>query len=221
MTVTNHIAALEGALLGPRRVRRSMIAEARAGLLDAVEAYRGGGVPPDRAEELAIRDFGSVGEVAPSYQAELTARQGRAAAVLYAVVFPTMLLGWDLLWSSGVVAWPRGPAPHLVMALASVQDVVTVLVALAAVTLFAITFRRTVSPHRLTIAIGLTGAIGAPLCGAISVAMNLVAARSTATLIMTSPGAAAAFAGSAAMLVLLVWQSVRTLRVARASPAPA
>jgi hypothetical protein len=90
-------------------------------------------------------------------------------------------------------------------------------VALAALTLLAFTFRRTVSPERLTNAIGLTGAIGAPLCGGISIAMNLVAARSTADLIMTSPAAAAAFAGSAAVLGLLIWQSVRTLRVARAS----
>jgi hypothetical protein len=217
MTVAMHMAALEGSLVGPRRIRRSMIAEARAGLWDAVAAYRGGGVPPDRAEELAIRDFGTVGEVAPSYQAELTARQGRGAAALYAIVFPSMLFGWDLLWSTGAVTWPRGSAPHLVAALASVQDVVTVIVAAAALTLLAITFRSTVSPHRLTVAIGLTGAIGAPLCGAISIAMNLVAGRSTATLIRDSPPAAVAFAGSAAVLVLLIWKSVRTLRVARAS----
>lgn len=217
MTVASHLAALDGALLGPRRVRRCMIAEARDGLWDAVDAYRGGGVPAERAEELAVRDFGTVGEVAPAYQAELAARQGRTAAVIYAIVFPTMLFGWDLLWSTGAVTWPRGPAPHLLSALASLQDVVTVVVALAAITLLAVTFRRSISPERLTVAIGLTGAIGAPLCGAISIAMNLVSARSTVTLIKSSPPAAAAFVGSALVLALLVWQSVRTLRVARAA----
>lgn len=219
MTVASHLAALDGALLGPRRIRRCMIAEARAGLHDAVDAYRDGGVSAERAEELAVRDFGTVGEVAPSYQAELTARQGRTAAVLYAIVFPTMLFGWDLLWSTGAVTWPRGPAPHLVTALAGLQDVVTVVVAVAAITLLAVTFRRSVPPERLTVAIGLTGAIGAPLCGGISIVMNLVAARSTVHLIMTSPAAAAAFATSALVLVVLIWQSVRTLRVARAAQA--
>jgi hypothetical protein len=214
--IDRHIATLDRALRGPRRVRLGMVAEARAGLLDAADAYRAGGVAPGQAEARAVRDFGTVCEVAPTYQDELTARQGRRAAVLFAIVFPGMLLGWDLLWSSGAVSRDVATTPHLVVVLSVLQDVVTVTVGVSAVALLAITFHRTVSPRPLTIAIGLTGSVGALVCGGIAVAMNVAGGHSTATLLTTKPAMAPAYAASAAVLVLLVWQAVRTLRVARA-----
>jgi hypothetical protein len=193
-----------------------MVAEARAGLRDAEEAYRAGGLAPERAAALAVRDFGAVGEVAPSFQEELTARQGRWAAVLFAVVFPGMLAGWDALWSTGLVRREPAVANEVVRVLATVQDVVTALVGAAAVALLVVTFRRGASPRRVTRAVGLTGAVGAALCGGTAVVMNVVGGRSTTTMLSTNPAAVAAFAGSGVMLAVIVWQSLRALRVARA-----
>lgn len=215
--IAEYVVALGRALHGPRRTRRSMVAEAREGLVDAAEAYRAGGMPPERAAVLAVRDFGAVPEVAPSYQDELTARQGRWSAVLFTLVFPAMLLGWNLLWQSGAVRRMPGPAPELVRELALVQDVLTVVVAVAALVLLVTTFRRTVSPRRLTNAIGLTGAVGAVLCGGTSVAMNVAGGRSTVDLLAANPAAVAAFAVSAAVMALLIWQGIRTLAIARAA----
>ena len=213
--IAEYVVALGRALHGPRRTRRSMVAEAHEGLIDAADAYRAGGVAPDRAAVLAVRDFGTVREVAPSYQDELTARQGRWSAVLFALVFPAMLLGWDLLWQSGAVRREPRATPELVKLLAVVQDVLTVVVALAALALLVTTFRRTVSPRAVTNAIGLTGAGGAVLCGGTSVAMNVAGGRSTVDLLAASPAAVAAFAASAVVMGLLIWQGIRTLNIAR------
>jgi hypothetical protein len=212
--ITTHVAALEHTLRGPQRTRRCMIAEVHAGLLDAAEAYQGGGLPPEQAAARAVRDFGTVGEIAPSFQDELTARQGRVAALLFAIVFPAMLLGWDLLWSTGLVRWGSVAATDLVVVLARLQDTVTLLVAITAIALLAGTFLRTVSPRRVARAVGVTGTAGALTCGGISVVMNVASGRSAVVLLATNPAAVAAFAGSGVVLVLLVWQAVRTLRVA-------
>jgi hypothetical protein len=215
--IATHVAALDRALRGPRRVRRGMVAEARAGLWDAADAYLAAGLAHGPAQARAVRDFGTVREVAPSYQEELTARQGRWAAMVFAVVFPAMLVGWDLLWSSGAVSRDDTGTPHLVVVLSGLQDVVTMVVGVAAVTLLAITFHRTVSPRPLTIAIGLTGTLGALACGGLAVAMNVAGGHSTAALFTTKPAVIPAYLGSAAVLTLIVWQAVRTLRVARAA----
>lgn len=213
--IATHVAALERALRGPQRARQCMVAEVHAGLLDAADAYECGGLPPDQAAAAAVRDFGTVGEVAPSFQDELTARQGRASALLFAIVFPGMLVGWDLLWQSGLVRRGSGTATDLVVALARLQDGATLFVGTAAIALLAVTFRRTVSPRRVTRAVGLTGTAGALTCGGISVAMNVASGHSTVTMLATNPTAVAAFAGSGAVLSLIIWQAVRTLRVAR------
>lgn len=213
--IATHVAALARALRGPHRTRRCMIAEAHDGLRDAEEAYRARGMAPERAAALAVRDFGAVSEVAPSYQAELIARQGRWAALLIVVVFPGMLLGWDVLWQSRLVRRESSQVPDSVLVLAKLQDVTTILIAAAGLALLAVTFHRTVSPRRITNAIGLTGAVGALLCGGISVAMNVAGGHSTLVMLHASPVTIPAFAGSGAVMALTVWQAVRALRVAR------
>ncbi|MGH3762638.1 permease prefix domain 1-containing protein [Actinophytocola sp.] len=209
-----HVAALERVLRGPRQARRSMLAEARAGLRDAAAAYRDAGMAPARSAQLAVRDFGSVDDVGPLFQDELTALQGRRAALLIVLVFPAMLLGWDLLWSSGTVRTASTTVSDTVGTLAVLQDVLTVVVAAAALILLAVTFRRTVSPRRLATAIGVTGAAGALLCGGVAVAMNVAGGRDTTTMLTTNLAAVPALAVSGVVMVLIVWQAVSTLRVA-------
>lgn len=215
--IATHVAALDKVLRGPRRTRRCMVAEARAGLHDAAEAYRAKGVAPERAAALAVREFGTVREVAPSYQSELVARQGRWAALLFVLVFPGMLIGWDLLWSSGVVRRERSQVSDLVLMLAKLQDMTTILVGIVALALLAVTFHRAVSPRGLTIVIGVIGMVGALSCGGISVAMNIAGGRSTVAMVATNPATIPAFAGSGLVMLLIIWQAVRTLQVAGAA----
>jgi hypothetical protein len=213
--VTQHLAELERALRGPARTRRSMLREVRDGLHDAVTAYRACGLDPHRAAAKAVHDFGPVPEVAPLFQDELTARQGRWSALLLVVVFPGMVLGWDLLWKNGV-AWGPTPPPDLVVVLAHVQDAASALIGAVAVVLLAATFHRSARPRQVTALVGLTGAVGALLCGGTGVVMNLANGPAAATLLATNPYALPAFGGSAVMCALVVWSAVRTLRVARA-----
>lgn len=212
-----HVAALGRVLRGPRRTRRCMLAEVRDGLRDAEDAYRAAGLDPEAAVARAVRDFGPVDQVAPAFQDELTARQGRWAAVLFAIVFPSMLVAWDLLWASGVVRDERVAPPPVVGDLAALQDVVTTLVGVTALALFAGTFHRGLAPRPLARAIGLTGSSGALVCAGLTVAMNLAGGRTTLTMLAENAAMTTAFATSGVVLVLLVWQAVRTLRVAGTS----
>ena len=215
--IAMHISALEVTLRGPRRTRRDLISEARAGLWDAATAYREGGLPADQAAVRAVRDFGTVGEVAPDFQDELTARQGRWSALLFALVFPGMMLAWDLFWALGWTSKAAGPAAPMVGVLSSVEDTATLVIAAVAVLLLAVTFRRSVPAHLLTRAIGVTGVTGALLCGGLALAMNMAGTHRAAAYVVTNPCAIGAYVGSAVVMLLIIWQSLRTLRVARAS----
>lgn len=212
-----HISALEVALRGPRRTRRDMISEARAGLRDAAAAYREGGLPADQAAVWAVRDFGPVPEVAPEFQDELTARQGRWSALLYALVFPGMMLAWDVFWSFGWTREVAGPASQAVRVLSRVEDAATLVIGAAALVLLAASFRRSVSAHRLTRAIGITGATGAFLCGSLALAMNVTGTHKAAAFVLTHPVSLVPYLGSAVVMVLIIWHAHRTLSVARAS----
>jgi hypothetical protein len=181
-----------------------MLAETRAGLRDAAAAHR------DAA--AAVAEFGSVAEIAPAYQAELTAAQGRRTALLLVALFPALVLGWDLLWSSGV-AW-TGPAPAAVRLLAGVQDVASWGITALAVVLLVLTLRSRADERRLALAAGGLGALGAVLCGGTAVAMNLANLRQSTAMVAGSPLALLAIVLSALALVLVLTSTARALRLA-------
>jgi hypothetical protein len=210
--IGTHVARLAERLRGPARLRRSMLAETRDGLHDAATAHRDGGLPASGADLAAVREFGPVADIAPLYQAELTAAQARRTALLIAVLFPALVLGWDLLWSSGV-AW-TGSAPAAVRALSRVQDTASwTITALAAVLLVA-AVRRRADGRRLALAAGALGATGAVLCGGTAVAMNVADLDATAGMIATNPLALPALAASGLALVLVLTSTGRALRLA-------
>lgn len=112
--------------------KASLIAEARDGLYDAVEAYQARGLDDATAQHLAVADFGTVNDVLPAYQAELAVAQGRRLAILLTVGCPVSQavsgLAWRHLTPSG--AWQPGPAYAL---LADTVDVGNYAIAVAAV----------------------------------------------------------------------------------------
>jgi hypothetical protein len=214
--VSRHVAELERALHGPARVRRSMIREVRAGLHDAVAAYREGGLDHERAAARAVRDFGPIREIAPHFQEELAARQGRVTAVLMMAVFPGMVLGWDLVWRSSA-GLHLTPAPFLTVVLARVQDASAMLVGAAAVALLAVSFHRTAPPRLVTSLVGVTAFVGSVVSAGTAVLMTLSNASSATVMISTNPYTVPAFVVSGLMFAVVIWMAVRTLRVARAT----
>lgn len=222
MTVTDpvdrHLAELERRLSGPSRTRRSMLREARDGLVDAVAAHRRCGLDAHEAAAKAVRDFGSVREIAPLYQDELVARQGRWAALLLLVVFPGLTLGWGMLWRLGV-RWESEPASNLVVALARLQDTASAVVAVVALVLLAVTFRRAAPARQVAVLVSLTGVVGAVVCGGTGLVMNLANGSAGRELVEANPYAVPAFGCSALLCALVLRSAVRTLLVA-GSPVP-
>lgn len=204
--VDAHVAALARRLRGPGRMRRSMLTETRDGLRDAADA---GGCPA-----RAVREFGTVAELAPQFQAELTAAQGRRTAVLVAVLFPALLIGWDLLWTHGVAWTSTGPPPPLVGAMARTQDVASAVVTALAVVLLVATLRRRADPRLLAIGAGVVGLLGALFCGGAAVVMNVANGPATAEMLATNPLAAPSMVLSGLALVAVLVTTGRALRVA-------
>jgi hypothetical protein len=195
-----------------------MLREARDGLVDAVAAHRRCGLDAHEAAAKAVRDFGSVREIAPLYQDELVARQGRWAALLLLVVFPGLTLGWGMLWRLGV-SWDSEPASDLVVALARLQDTASAVVAVVALVLLAVTFRRAAPARQVAVLVSLTGVVGAVVCGGTGLVMNLANGSAGRELVEANPYALPAFGCSALLCALVLRSAVRTLLVA-GSPVP-
>jgi hypothetical protein len=213
--VSAHVAALDRALHGPAAMKRSMIAEVREGLADAVADHRDRGLDPQRAATAAVREFGAVHEVAPLLQEELTARQGRRTAQLLVVAFPAMLVAWDGLWTTGH-GW-TAPPPPAVAALSRAVDVLSVLIALAAIALLAATFRDGPLPRWVTRLTGLVAALGVAGCGGMSLVMNLLTPDAAGELYATDPATAVVVTATALTAGLVTRSAARSLRFARAS----
>ncbi|MCO1660146.1 permease prefix domain 1-containing protein [Pseudonocardia humida] len=210
-----HLAELDRSLRGPARARRDIVREARDGLDDAADAYRRGGVDPHTAARLAVRDFGPVAEIAPLYQDELAAGQGRRTALLLAIALPALMVGWDFVWQSGLAPGP--PAPAAVKVLARVQDVAATTIAAVSGLLVALTFRRTRSPRRVAAAAMVTSMVAVVVCGGSAIAMNLVNASEAWLRFTTQPVGLSAYVVSLGVMVLLNVSALRTLRTLRAA----
>jgi hypothetical protein len=211
--VAAHVAALERSLHGPSALRHSLLREARDGLDDAAAAYRDAGVDPERAAALAVRDFGPVADVAPLLQAELAAGQGKRTAVLLAVAFPALMLGWDLVWTAGI-GW-SGTATPVVRALAVVQDLSSVAIGVVALGLLLLGLRRTADPRRMAGATGRTALAAVLVSGGTAVAMNVANPADAWALLGARPLFGVAYLVSVVVLVLVGSSAVRTVRAAR------
>ena len=125
--IDTYIDELRRGLRGPRRVKADLLAEARDALLDTAEAYEHGGLPRRVAEIRAVREFGTVAEIGPAYQAELAFAQGRRTALCLFFVLIGQAAAWQTAWPavrptpagdptpasatlSGAVGWLAGAA---------------------------------------------------------------------------------------------------------------
>ncbi|MGL4175937.1 MAG: permease prefix domain 1-containing protein, partial [Dermatophilaceae bacterium] len=90
-----YLARLDAALVGPRRVRRSLLAEAEGHLEDATDALTEAGLSPDAAARRAVTEFGDVGVVAPAFQETLTVASSRRTAWLLLLALSYQPFLWD------------------------------------------------------------------------------------------------------------------------------
>ncbi|MFC4464282.1 permease prefix domain 1-containing protein [Streptomyces xiangluensis] len=95
---SDYLTRLDAALVGPRRTRRSLVREAADHLDDATEALVDAGYDEETAARRAVVDFGSVPDIAASFQTALAVAASRRTVWLLLLV-----LGYQpLLWDSGL-----------------------------------------------------------------------------------------------------------------------
>ncbi|MCX4474427.1 hypothetical protein C5N14_24305 [Micromonospora sp. MW-13] len=107
--VEDRLRELADRLHGPPRLKADLLAEARHGLQDAVEAYRNGGLSAAQAERRAVAEFGDAARLAPAYQAELAAGSLRGLAMRVLAVAGILIVAGDLTWRGS--SWSDGPGP--------------------------------------------------------------------------------------------------------------
>src|SRR5258708_6769160 len=66
----SYLAEVTARLPGPARAHAGIVAELRAGLLDAADAHRAAGLDPDTAAKAAISEFGDPHQVGDAFRPE-------------------------------------------------------------------------------------------------------------------------------------------------------
>ncbi|MFC9793556.1 hypothetical protein ACFVJI_13025 [Streptomyces sp. NPDC127584] len=157
-----HVAELAAALHGPARVKSRLLHEFREGLIDAARDLANDGPygreAGERAAREAVRDFGSVAELAPGFQYELTVAQARHTARTVLLVAPLLLVCWYLVgaWNGSSGHQPPGPVEVLVAHLSGVAATAA-LVGAAALLATGALARRLPTPDRLPLVVAWTG----------------------------------------------------------------
>lgn len=94
-TAQAYVTALDRELIGPRRVRRELVQEARDHLDDAAAAYCRAGHDRADAERLAVDDFGDLDEIGPAFQTTLAVASSRRTAWMLLAVLSIQPFLWD------------------------------------------------------------------------------------------------------------------------------
>ncbi len=166
-----YLADLRAAIPGPSWTRRDLLREAGDHLEDATDAYTAAGYTPTEAEALALRDFGSVDEIAPGFRDTVAIGAARRTALLLVLVMIPQAVLWDGGIDLGASAHSAAPDSGLFHVLDLVIGYVGTAGALGAVIALAVTAigqrwlrigRRTA---RLTAAWSLATAVIVPLIG--------------------------------------------------------
>ncbi|MEV0123405.1 permease prefix domain 1-containing protein [Streptomyces sp. NPDC050703] len=182
--IEGHVAELRVALLGPPKAKSRLLEEMRGGLLDTAAAHAEAGLPEAEAARLAVRDFGTVEDLVPACQRELTIAQARHTARTVALTAPFLLACWYL--ARGDLLWQR-LATHLTL--------VATLGALLAATALAATgplARRLPTPHGLPRAVAWTGTTASGAMAVATLSLTIAAALATNWPLLAAAGALSA-----------------------------
>ncbi|MEU7648978.1 permease prefix domain 1-containing protein [Streptomyces huasconensis] len=209
--VQEYAADLTAALHGPAKAKSRLVEEVRDGLADTAAAYADAGLSEEEAARRAVREFGTVGELAPSCQRELTVAQARHTARAVTLTAPFLLGCWYLARTAG-----HDPAVARLLAV-HLAFVATVAALLAAVTLAATgsLARRLPTPERLPLVVAWAGTTASGAMAAATLALAAAAALATDWALLAFAGALAAAAHAA------IAPSARTCRRCARLPEPA
>ncbi len=105
-TAEAYVAALDQSLVGPRRVRRGLVQEARDHLDDASTSLSDAGYDRAEAERIAVADFGSLDQIVPAFQTTLAVAASRRTAWMLFAVLAIQPFLWD-----GPLGPDNGPPP--------------------------------------------------------------------------------------------------------------
>jgi hypothetical protein len=105
-TADAYVTALDHSLVGPRRVRRGLVQEARDHLDDASAALSDAGYDRAEAERIAVADFGDLDEIVPAFQTTLAVAASRRTAWMLLAVLSIQPFLWD-----GPLGPDNGPSP--------------------------------------------------------------------------------------------------------------
>jgi hypothetical protein len=105
-TAEAYVTALDHSLVGPRRVRRGLVQEARDHLDDASAALSDAGYDRAEAERIAVADFGDLDEIVPAFQTTLAVAASRRTAWMLFAVLSIQPFLWD-----GPLGLDNGPPP--------------------------------------------------------------------------------------------------------------
>ncbi|UFQ16154.1 MULTISPECIES: permease prefix domain 1-containing protein [Streptomyces] len=208
--VQAYAADLTAALHGPAKAKSRLVEEVRDGLADTAAAYADAGLSEEEAARRAVREFGTVGELAPSCQRELTVAQARHTARAVTLTAPFLLGCWYLARTAG-----HDPAVARLLAV-HLAFVATVAALLAAATLAATgsLARRLPTPQRLPLIVAWAGTTASGAMAAATLALAAAAALATDWTLLAFAGALAAAAHAA------IAPSARTCRRCARLPEP-
>ncbi|MFE6782533.1 permease prefix domain 1-containing protein [Streptomyces sp. NPDC057680] len=188
-----YVADLTAALHGPARTKDRMIEEIRGGLEDTADAQVERGVPRREAVGAAVREFGTVDELVPSCQRELTLAQARHTARAVALTAPLLIVCWYL---TGVPAQESGGTvlhtSRLLAAHLSGVAIAATLLAAAALAVTGTLARRLSPPARLPALVAWTGTTAGAAMAVTTLALVTAAALATNWPLLACAGALAA-----------------------------
>ncbi|MEV7006911.1 permease prefix domain 1-containing protein [Streptosporangium sp. NPDC051022] len=221
--IDDYVAGLSRTLRGPRRPKLDLVTEARDSLLDTAEALEHDGLPRAEAELAAVEEFGSIEEIAPGYQEELSISAGRRLAALLFVSVPLTTLAWSMVWRF----YPDDPTaytrwPDWFLPVSRGLDVLQLLVGLlGGVALFALGrgLRRIRRPRLVTRALAMLVWVMLPVT--IGLGMTLMYGSNHPSGLATYPLSLGAELLSSVFACVQLYGATRCLRITRRFPVPA
>ncbi|WP_433442602.1 permease prefix domain 1-containing protein [Nonomuraea sp. CA-141351] len=216
MRIDDYVAELDRALAGPHGPKHDLVVEARDSLTDTAEALEAEGLDRAEAERVAVAEFGEVGEVAPGYQAELTAMAGRRLGFLLFISVPLTALMWSVIWRiypGDEALWRHAPVWY--RPVSRLLDVLQLCVGLyGGLALFALSrgARWIHRPRLVTRSLGVLVWAMLPVTGALSVALTLGAKGASHLDVLPS---LLANVVTSAFWGLQIYGATRCLRVSR------
>ena len=202
----SYLAEVTARLPGPARAHADIVAELRAGLLDAADAHRSAGLSPDAAAEAAVSEFGDPRLIGDAFRPELAARTARRAALALLATGPVI----GVLWTGAALAshigirhappWQWASAPPgsmVVFPLAAAALAVTMWAALFTVAATGRLSRWLPARPRLT-------PITAAIAGFGAMAVDVIILVLLVSQLLTAPGTLAAVPITAAVAASLI-----------------